>query len=347
AGYDAWLKDLADEHEMDVWIFGPLESDAIPLRVPAGHDESEAQELGAQVWPSWYLQTTGVAQVPRIAEFEDAVARIGGGPVGTMYAASWMYQMSSSVYMTGGDVAPPSIAFLVVWDEMPVEPPGVLRSVWHAWQVFVARHTRPIMGSGYLLMLVSLVLSPTAFVIDRGRRIRVRAAEERERMHRDAHDKVYNRLSALSKRVAEVGGAATNGTAGSLGAIAEEIRYTVGELQEILGDDVEHTSSAFADVPMADQLAAVCGAQAASLGVSVQCDVGPGVPLVSPRLGWDLQCIAEEAITNAVRHGDASRVRVHLDLGASDTVVLVVTDDGCGTSVTSADVTAESSTGLR
>ncbi|MBN2847538.1 MAG: hypothetical protein JXP72_03690, partial [Coriobacteriia bacterium] len=28
AGYDAWLKDLADEHEMDVWIFGPLESDA-------------------------------------------------------------------------------------------------------------------------------------------------------------------------------------------------------------------------------------------------------------------------------------------------------------------------------
>ncbi|MBN2840087.1 MAG: hypothetical protein JXP37_03920, partial [Coriobacteriia bacterium] len=29
------------------------------------------------------------------------------------------------------------------------------------------------------------------------------------------------------------------------------------------------------------------------------------------------------------------------------TVVLVVTDDGCGTSVTSADVTAESSTGLR
>ena len=346
ADYDAWLADLADEHEMDVWVFGPLESDAIPLRVPEGHDESEADKLGKQAWPSWYLQTTGVAQVPRIAELDEAVAGLAGGPVGMMYAASWMY-MSSTVSVPARDVAPPTILFLVVWNESPVEPPTALQDAWHGWQVFVARNTRPIIGSGYLLVLVSLVLSPTAFVIDRKRRVLARAAEERERMHRDAHDKVYNRLSALSKRVAEVGDSAVNGTAGSLGAIAEDIRTTVGELQEILGDDVEHTASALATVSLADQLSAVCAAQAARLGVEVACSIDADVTSVAPQLGWDLQCIIEEAITNAVRHGGATKVLIDGGLDAAGQLVITVEDDGSGSSVLLPAQAPEASTGLR
>ena len=100
-----------------------------------------------ELWPQLGRSPLTVARVW-------AVARIAGGPVGTMYAASWMYQMSSSVYVSGGDVALPSIAFLVVWDESPVEPPTALQSAWHGWQIFVARNTRPIIGSGYLLVLV-------------------------------------------------------------------------------------------------------------------------------------------------------------------------------------------------
>lgn len=346
AGYDAWLKDLADEHEMDVWVFGPIESDAIPLRVPEGHDEAEARELGPQVWPSWYVETTGSGQVPVVAELDAPAAQLAGGPVGVMYATSWMYN-SSGAYVPSGGVAPPTIVFLVVFDETPLTPPGALQRAWYEWQGFVGRHHRPILGAGYVLVLVSLVLSPTAFVIDRKRRVRARVAEERERIHRDAHDKVYNRLSALSKRVAEVGSTATNGTAGSLGAIAEDIRVTVGELQEILGDDGEHTASALATVPLADQLSAVCAAQAARLGVEVSCNVPADLGHISPDLGWDLQCIAEEAITNAVRHGGAGRVSASVSRLVSGGLTLTVIDDGSGSAVLDALSAPEGSTGLK
>ncbi len=346
-GYDEWLEGLAREHEMDVWVFGPLESSAVPLRVPEGHDVAEADELGRRLWPSWYLEHSSPTLLPIPAVLDDATGAVAGGSAGAMFIEDWSHH-GSAAYVPSGGVAAQTIAFLAVFDEMPTATtPGPLRSAWYAWQDLIGRTAGPLLIAGYAFLLVSLVLSPAAFIIDRNRRVRARAAEERERMHRDAHDKVYNRLSALSKRVAEVGNTATNGTAGSLGAIAEDIRYTVGELQQILGDDVEHTSSALADVPLVDQLAAVCGAQAASLGVSVTCDVGSGIPMVSPRLGWDLQCIAEEAITNAVRHGGASHVHVRVDVDAPDMLVLVVTDDGCGTSVTSPDATVESSTGLR
>ncbi|MHB1477744.1 MAG: sensor histidine kinase [Coriobacteriia bacterium] len=345
-GYDAWLKDLADEHEMDVWVFGPLASDAIPLRAPEGHDEAEARELGTKVWPSWYVETTGSGQVPVIAELDAPTSQLAGGPIGVMYATSWMYN-SSGAYVLAGDVAPQTIAFLVVFDETPVAPPGVLQRVWYGWQDFVGRHQRPMLGAAYVLLLVSLVLSPTAFVLDRKRRVRASAADERERMQRDAHDKVYNRLSALSKRVAEVGSTATNGTAGSLGAIAEDIRTTVSELQEILGDDVEHTASALAAVPLGDQLSAVCAAQAARLGVAVSCSVPADLGQIAPELGWDLQCIAEEAITNAVRHGRAGQVRVSVSRLASGGLALSVVDDGHGSPILDASSAPEGSTGLR
>jgi len=114
-----------------------------------------------------------------------------------------------------------------------------------------------------------------------------------------------------------------------------------------LGSDVEHVSSALADAPLAEQLGAVCAAQAARLAVAVSCEVAPDVPPVAPDLGWDLQCIVEEAITNAVRHGGASTVRVSVAPLASGGLRLTVADDGSGCTVTSAALAPDGSTGLR
>lgn len=44
-------------------------------------------------------------------------------------------------------------------------------------------------------------------------------------------------------------------------------------------------------------------AQSARLGIEVECAVDAGTTPVSPQLGWDPQCIAEEAIANVARHG--------------------------------------------
>ena len=62
-----------------------------------------------------------------------------------------------------------------------------------------------VLGGAVALLAITLVVSPAAFVYERRLIARERVQEEMARMRRDAHDKVYNRLSALSKRVAAAG----------------------------------------------------------------------------------------------------------------------------------------------
>ncbi len=346
ADYEEWLDALAREHEMDIWVFGPLRSELVPLRAPDGRDSADAAALGEMVWPSAYLEHTSEGAFSTPFELEGEVAALAGGAAGALTTMDWTHSSMGQAPGPGG-VAPQTILYMVVWDEMPVDQPGAMVSAWYEWQRFVGRNVRVALGLGYGALLVSAVAGPVALLADRRRRIAARAAEERERMHRDAHDKVYNRLSALSKRVASVGDVATNGTAETLAVIAEDIRATVGELQGILGDDGEHIHAALASVPLEDQIAAVCGAQAARLGIAVECTIDPGTAPVSPQLGWDLQCIAEEAITNAARHGGATQVKVE---GGSDAVgrfVLVIEDNGSGSAVRSAAEAPEGSTGLK
>lgn len=347
ADYDVWLERFATEHELDVWVLGPLESEAVALRVPEGADAAQAQALGDLVWPSmlvgdgteyWYSNVTAPIRLG------DDAAELAGAPYGALVLAD--YTRSPVAATSTGGRTPQTIAYLVALDHVPGTAPGPLSRVWTGFQRFVLLNFRLLFGAAVALLGVTLVISPTAFVIDRRRRARERAAEERERMRRDAHDKVFNRLSALSKRVAQVSDTALNGTGGSLASIAEDIRSAVAELQEILGDDVNHTSSSLTSVPLADQLAAVCGAQAARLGIEITCTVASDLPGIAPALGWDLQCITEEAINNAARHGSATRVTVSASQ-RGDALMLAVSDNGTGSAVRTAEEAPAGSTGLR
>ena len=58
------------------------------------------------------------------------------------------------------------------------------------------------------------------------------ASEERARLNRDAHDRVYNRLTALANQLA-----AAQPADAPQPAAADEIRRTVSDLQSILGDE--------------------------------------------------------------------------------------------------------------
>lgn len=348
ADYEAWLETVARDNEMDIWVFGPLESKSVPLRAPAGATEEDLATLGEAVWPELLLADSEVARyvsAPLPQELSPELAELAGGPIGAIALADY-YHAVNYAYPIGAK-APQTIAYLVVLDDVAGLQQGPIARAWDRWRSVAAGNVRLLFGAAFALLGISLVACPTALVIDRKRRARERAAEERERMRRDAHDKVYNRLSALSKRVAQVSEGAMNGTAGSLASIAEDIRGAVGELQEILGDDVAHTSSALTSISLEDQLAAVCGAQAARLGVEVTCDVARSVPPVSAGVGWDLQCITEEAITNAVRHGGATNVSVTVGQVRAGELRLMVADDGDGSPVLAADDAPEGSTGLR
>jgi signal transduction histidine kinase len=169
---------------------------------------------------------------------------------------------------------------------------------------------------------------------------------EQFRIRQDAHDRVYNRLAALSKLV-EVAGLTYDPEDGgdeemhpedslSLRVIAADIRETVSELQCILGDrssvdpspQVEHEE-------LVSRLHGVCSSQGDiwRMGVDLECQ--RELPPLPQAMCWDMECIVEEALTNAAKHGQAETVRVTLDVEHDDVgdplhVVLSITDDGMG-----------------
>ncbi len=309
----------------------------------------EAARLGAAVWPSYGIQRPELTSP--IRTLDASLAALAGGPIATMQVTSVNSTdyFSTSGGVTGSfgkkDVAPQAVAFLAVWNSAPAAP-GPLESAWMRWQRFVVGWFPFLLGGAVAFLGLTLVASPTAFVYERRLVARERIREEMARMRRDVHDRVYNRLSALSKRVAATGDDLNADNAAALATIAEDIRSTVGDLQEILGDEVRHTNSALTSVPLSEQIASVCAAQAARLGVAIACEADDSLPEVDALLGWDLQCITEEAITNAVRHGAATHVGVRLTL-ADSLLELSVTDNGGGTTVRCAAEAPDGSTGLR
>jgi two-component sensor histidine kinase len=341
------IAELTKKHRLNIWVFGPLEWKSVPLLVPEGSTTDDANALAARVWPTMAIPQDGMidSSIPRA--FSPAVAKLAGGTSGTMrvtginntaYGAGTMYEPD--------EIPPQTVAWLAVFDEPPAARPTRLAQQWDRWQRFVSGWFPFLLGGAVAFLALTLVVSPVAFAYERRLIARERVREEMARMRRDAHDKVYNRLSALSKRVAAASDQLASDATASLAAIAEDIRGTVGELQEILGDEVRHTNGVLTTVPLAEQLAAVCRAQSARLGVSAECVAGPGLPDTPADLGWDLQCVAEEAITNAVRHGAATTVEVGLVV-EGDTLVLRVTDDGSGSAVTKPEDAGQASHGLR
>ena len=339
------LEQVAQKEGINVFVMGPLTTDSVPLRVPPGADPRQAERVGETLWPGIAGRAEG--RSVSVADLTPEQADLVGGEA-AVYTLKSMYNSGDmgGAWFEPQEIAPQTILYLAVFGESPVAKPGVLTRVWREWQRFVSMWFPYLIGGAFALLLVSLVLAPTVFVTERRRAARERMAAELEEMRRDAHDKVYNRLSALSKRVAVAGDEASAEFANSLGDIANDIRGTVGELQGILGESAHHTDAVLTNQPLADQIASVCNAQSARLGVEIDFAPAADLPEVSGALGWDLQCVAEEAITNAVRHGAASRVVVSLATEPDGSIALTIVDNGSGSSVLSAGDASGGSTGL-
>jgi signal transduction histidine kinase len=242
-----------------------------------------------------------------------------------------------------GSDPPPTGVFLAVYNPPAPSRRARLRTGWRRWYWL---HFQEVLGAAVGVLGLTLVLSPVAFIRERRLIARQRVREHLALMRRDAHDKVFNRLSALSKRVAGAGAGLGDDSSAALLAVAEDIRGTVEELQAILGEEVRHTRGALTTMSLAEQLGNVCEAQASRLGIEVECEADADLPDVDPMLGWDLQCIAEEAIANAARHGAATHVRVSVR-AEEDALALDVADDGSGTGVLAPEDAPVGSTGLR
>ncbi|MEU0535174.1 sensor histidine kinase [Amycolatopsis tolypomycina] len=175
--------------------------------------------------------------------------------------------------------------------------------------------------SDVLMFTTGLVLAlAVADVAVRERRAASRVAElsaaaERNRLARDIHDSLGHHLTAVSIQLEKVAAFADRdpGVAGraladarrSVGHALEDVRTSVGTLRA----GTQSLVGALTD-----------------LGVAL--DVHGEEPDIDPATVTTLYRAAQEAVTNARRHGEARHVRVSVTFGAATR--LVVTDDGRG-----------------
>jgi two-component system, NarL family, sensor histidine kinase DesK len=180
--------------------------------------------------------------------------------------------------------------------------------------------------SGLSLLLVSFAMFGFFHIIRANRELaaaraevaRLAAENERSRIARDLHDLLGHSLTTITVKAGLARRLAEHGDAERAFAEISEVeklsRRTLG--------DVRAAVSAHRDVTLTGELATAREVlRAARIASELPASVAEAEPALSELFGW----VVREAVTNAVRHSRASRVRI--TLGAH---FIEVVDDGHG-----------------
>jgi signal transduction histidine kinase len=181
-------------------------------------------------------------------------------------------------------------------------------------------------------LAVALAERTAALERERAETARLAIAEERSRIARELHDVVAHSVSVMvvqagAERLALAGGADPSQDA--LRAIEDTGRAALSEMRRLLGMlRDEGAGGTIAPQPGIDTLEAlVAGVREAGLPVELAIDGDRRA--LSPGLDVSVYRIVQEALTNALRHAEATRANVHLRF-APDVLELEVSDDGRG-----------------
>jgi signal transduction histidine kinase len=174
---------------------------------------------------------------------------------------------------------------------------------------------------------VGTALAAARFALDVQRsreRLVVALEEERRRVGRDLHDGLGPRLAAASMKLEVAGRMARRDLDGAL-LLHEEVR---AELTDVIGD-VRRLVYALRP-PALDQLGLEGALRelANRLPMAVAVDVDGTLPDLPAAVEVAAYRIASEAMTNAARHADASRVSVRLSVNGD--LAVEISDDGRG-----------------
>jgi two-component system sensor histidine kinase UhpB len=156
---------------------------------------------------------------------------------------------------------------------------------------------------------------------------RVLAAQEAERVGiaRDLHDEVGQVLTGVLLQLNSIAETAPEHRA-DLDEARSSVRRALDEVRrissELRPEMLEHLGLVSALTELATTFARVAG-------VRVDREFVTSLPKLAPEVELAVYRIAQESLTNIVRHAEASRVTITLD-SSDDSVVLRVVDDGRG-----------------
>jgi two-component system sensor histidine kinase UhpB len=168
--------------------------------------------------------------------------------------------------------------------------------------------------------------------LDYGRRTLAAQEDERRRVARELHDEIGQTLTAL---MLQLGGAARHAPGDikeSLADATETARATVEALHRILR---ELRPEALDDLGLPSALATLADRVTEQTGLPVSVGLDEDLPLLAPEEELVVYRVAQEGLTNVIKHAQASRAQLSLRADAGG-VSLAVRDDGRGMNGTGA-----------
>jgi signal transduction histidine kinase len=151
-------------------------------------------------------------------------------------------------------------------------------------------------------------------------------AEERDRIARDLHDLVIQRVFAAGMRLSSMLSAVNEENAERLREVVAELDVVISDIRTTIFDLQTGPSGSKGLRSSVKQLAEDAGAR---LGFQPRLRfAGPVDTTVDPDAATEMLAVLREALSNVIRHARASSVQVELSAGTE--LVLRVSDDGIG-----------------
>jgi signal transduction histidine kinase len=163
----------------------------------------------------------------------------------------------------------------------------------------------------------------------RNDRERVALADERDRIARDLHDHVIQSLFAIGLGMQSVVGSSNGLVAARLSSHVDAIDVTIRQIRQTIFQLSSPPSAA--TYSLKSRLNSLVRETLDGEGIDSSLDfTGPIDTLVEQELSDEITAVLREALSNVVRHANASRVDISVSVGAD--VRIVVTDNGRGLS---------------
>jgi signal transduction histidine kinase len=162
----------------------------------------------------------------------------------------------------------------------------------------------------------------------RNDREHVALTDERDRIARDLHDHVIQSLFAVGLGLQSVLGSATGHVAARISSQIDAIDVTIRQIRQTIFElSAAPNASAYSQKQRFNQLVRTI---LEGEGIDSSLDFrGPVDTLIGSELGEEVSAVLREALSNVVRHADASRVDITIAVSPTE-VRVVVTDNGRG-----------------